>query len=132
MHKLYVMGDACKRILQVQYVMGDGWSVYCLLCIVFRPSKRNTLRPRNANDADADADISTARSAASQKAGETYYDDALVRRRKRVVRTHKRMIGSIKFVLQGLLMSMAAVWKPRLRRVIPHPCARRYIESFQF
>ena len=40
MHELYVMGDACKRILQVQYVMGDGWSVYCLLCIVFRPNHR--------------------------------------------------------------------------------------------
>ncbi len=120
MHELYVMGDACKRLLQVQYVMGDGWSVYCLLCIVFRPNNRIrcTRSQRNANDADADADISTARSAASQKTGETYYDDALVRCRKRVVRPPKRLIGSIKFVSQGLLMSIHSRYASTKRNVL--------------
>ena len=75
--------------------------LFIVYCVSAKPP--HTLHQRNANDDDADADISTARSAASQKTGETYYDDALVRCRKRVVWPPKRLIGSIEFVLQGLL-----------------------------
>ena len=96
--------------------MGGRRIVYCVLC--FGPTTAYVAPANDANDANADADISTARSAASQKTGETYYDDALVRCRKRVVRPPKRLIGSIKFVSQGLLMSIHSRYASTKRNVL--------------